>query len=320
MTPMLRILTGTALAGGILAAAGCASPEASALAPPPEPRAVLVRAGYRAAGSSAEAPASWRHLILMSPVSAPDGLAERALDEVLAALERAPPPGDRPVAVRTYEIALADGEPGFLVIEDAGRGLPLTAIASGAERETAFAAPALAGLLRSESFWALRASMTPPLRPLEWSHAALAGFLDSVPSGVDAKSLRAELLSALRANPGHSYLAEVLIEKAAAFPPEELEPLLAEEALAPKLLALTGRASRGDARALEEILTLSLEHFGNGALFERSLRTLFPQAANPGLHARHSGSGPARGSFIEAVRAGLRGASHDEREGWALER
>jgi hypothetical protein len=317
---MLRVRRGTALAAGILAVAGCAAPEAPAPEAPRGDRAVVVRAGYRAAGSSAEDPASWRHLLLEAPVITPEGLAEHAVDEVVRALRGALPSGPRPRAVRSYEIALRDGDPGLIVIEDPGGRLPLTAIASLRGKEVAASAPALAGFLRRESFDALRDSMTPPRRPLEWSHAALAGFLDSLPFQVDAKPLRAELLSALLANPGPTHLAEALIERASSFPPEELEPLLAEEALAPKLLALTGKASRGDARALEEILTLSLEHFGSGSLFERSLRTLFPRTTNPGLHARHSGSGPARGSFIEAVRAGARAASYDEREGWALER
>ena len=320
---MLRVRTGTALAGGILAVAGCAAPEAPAPEAPREPRAVVVRAGYRAAGSSAAAPSSWRHLLLELPVDAAEGGAARDLDRVLSAIEDARPLDPGAVPVRSYEIALRDREPELIVIEDAGVRRPLTAIArmGGKETRAAVEAPALADILGRESFKALRASLSPPLRPLEWSHAALAGFLDSLPPGAaDPKTLRTELLSALLANPGPSYLAEVLIEKAAAFPPGELERLLGEEALAPKLLALTGKAARGDARALEEILTLSLEHFGSGALFERSLRTLFPQGTNPGLHARHSGSGPARGGFIEAVRAGARGASYDQREGWALER
>jgi len=252
-------------------------------------------------------------------LSTPKGLAEQGLDEVIRALQAEPLPGPRPGAVRSYEIALLDDNENLIVVEDAGDRLPLTALAASG-KEATFMAPALTGFLRREAFEALLASMTPPRRPLEWSQAALAGYLDSVPSGVDAMALRAELLAALRADPGPSYLAEVLIEKAAAFTPEDLEPLLREEALAPKLLALTGKAARGDARALEEILTLSLEHFGSGALFERSLRTLFPQTTNQGLHARHPGSGPGRGSFVEAVRSGLRGASFDEREGWALER
>jgi len=281
---------------------------------------MVIRVGFRAAGSNAAAPASWRHLPLESLVRT-SGTEAEALDRVISMLGSEPPRDSWP-ALRSYEIALRSGGSELLVIEDAGGGLPFTAMATvdGKSVSAGVKGSALTELLRKESYEALRASMRSPLRPLEWSHAALAGFLDSVPSGIDAKALRAELLSALLANPEPSYFAEVLVEKAAAFPPDELEPLLAEEALAPKLLALTGKASRGDARALEEILTLSLEHFGSGALFERSLRTLFPQATNPGLHARHSGSGPARGSFIEAVRAGARGASHDEREGWALER
>jgi hypothetical protein len=310
--------TRTAFAIGILAMAGCAGTETPASGEPKAPRDTVVRVGFRAAGSSAEAPASWRHLLL--DVSVPGEFVGSALSHLLTALRKAPPPGPRPAAVRSYEIALPGGDPDLIVIEDPGARLPLTAIASPGGKEAAVDAPGFAAFLRREALDALRASMTPPRRPLEWSHAALAGFADSVLPGVDARALRAEVLSALLADPGSTHLAEALIERAASFPPAELEPLLGEEALAPQLLALTGQASRGDAKALEEILTLSLEHFGGGSLFERSLRTLFPKDSNPGLHARHAAAGPRRGSFVEAVRAGLRGASFDEREGWALER
>src|SRR5688572_1903386 len=158
------------LPAAILALASCESPPEHFVPIPPErARAVVVRVGFRAAGSNAATPTSWRHLPLESLVRTSGPEAE-ALDRVISMLGSEPPRNSWP-ALRSYEIALRAGEPELLVIEDAGGGLPFTAMANadGKSVRAGVRGSVLTELLRKESYEALRASMTPPLRPLEWS-------------------------------------------------------------------------------------------------------------------------------------------------------
>lgn len=299
------------------------------------PDYVLVGCAY-SAGEGLEG-----HLVLDVPLASAGEPALGDLASILAALEasRARPEPPRPAAAPSrnrpflrYELAVSARWILDLFVDDAGEAdavLGVTAAGADVGLGTDFAAPALAGFLRSEAFRALRGAMARPRVAAPWHHGALARFalLDPaaasfLPAGPDSRRrLLLEVVESLRRAPDPEPIAVALLPGLGFLGPEDLAPLANRDEASLRVLALAARARAGDRAALGEILRLSLEFFGRERLFAASLSALFPPARNPGLSKRHPA--PARSSreanaFLSEIRSAAPSATFSP-GGWSVE-
>lgn len=296
---------------------------------------VLVGCAY-SAGEGLEG-----HLVLHAPLAAAGEPALEDLASILAALEASrarpeSPPSEaapsRSTAFLRYELAVSTGWVLDLFVDDPGEAdavLGATAAGADVELRADFAAPALAGFLRSEAFRALRGAMARPRVAAPWHHGALARFalLDPAAAGFLAtgpdsrRRLLLEVVEFLRHARDPEPLAMALFPGLGLLRPEDLAPVANCEDASLRVLALAAEARAGDRAALAEILRLSLEFFGRERLFAASLSALFPPARNPGLSKRHPA--PARSSreasaFLSEIRSGAPSATFSP-AGWSVE-
>lgn len=268
--------------------------------------------------------------------------ARRDLGRVLAEVERlrgsAPGAGGRadpagPEAaeqpLRVYELVVRARWILDLELSDDSSGeVGARALPDGREVRTRVPAPDLLAHLRQVSFQALREAMTRPRRARPWNFVALADYLrldvrsrGSFLEEEDRDALRREILAALGSLPERERLAVALIPRVRLFSRTELEPLEAEENIALRVLALTHKAIEGERKALDEILTLSLEYFARARVFAAALGEILPVAVNADLYRRYPDfrtSEVQSLGLIQEVRGRFAQASHEEGVGWVL--
>jgi hypothetical protein len=291
---------------------------------------LLLELGYRLGGST-------REILVSEPLAGAPPTVQADVAIVLVDVEKAagasagegkgsPPAAGEP-PVWTYRLGVRERWIADLDLSSGSAIGPLMVVArlNGRETRTEADAPALARWLRMRSLQSLRAVMARPRSVKAWHLAALVAFLGAVPPEAlapgGAAGLRREILDGLRASSDPRPIAEALIEKAPFLPEEELRSLGHGEDVSVRLLVLTRAAWGGRPDALKEILTLALEYHDEVLLFQESLRTLFPAARSPQLHAKHppSDDKARAAAFIREVHEGLSRAQPLEGGGWRLE-
>jgi hypothetical protein len=269
--------------------------------------------------------------------------ARRDLGRVLAAVERlrqrAPAVAERPDAgdvvptaeppLRVYELVVRTRWILDLELTDDSSGeVDVRACPGGREIRSRVPAPDLLEHLRSVSFQALREAMTRPRRARSWHVVALADYLRldahssrSFLEEGEREPLRREILVALESHPERGRLARALIPRVQLFSETELEALDTVDDISLRVLALTLKAIEGERKALDEILTLSLEYFGRARVFAASLGEILPAATNTELYRRYPEfrtSEVQSLALIQEVRGRFAQASYEEGVGWVL--
>lgn len=259
-----------------------------------EARAGTFRAGEDRAAEDRPPPRAWT-LAVASGWIADLEVAEAAAPRDAASPAMAPPAMARPAMARPLDVtARIDRKP---LRVDAP-------------------APSLLSFLRERTVDALERAATRPRIAEDWHLAAIAGLV-ALPGAETAGFLppprREELLGRILArlrDPSEARDPEPLVEAvlpiADIFDGRDLAPLAARGPVSLRLLGLAATAASGDAAALREILTLSLEYFGKERLFASALLSIFPDRWNPELRDLYpeAGASPvASAGLLQEVRA-----------------
>ncbi len=232
-----------------------------------------------------------------------------------AELVRAPSK-PKSTSVLTYEAIVGAGQENVLILDD---GAPSSERPPGAKQLS----HALHGFLRGLALNALRASMKPPRRVLDWHALALAKCLElgEYQPYFVGKDDFAWLTTKLDESPNLTPVAAAVYQLVPWTEEGLTRRFATDDRIALRLVPLVRAARLGDRLALAEIFRLSLEYHSALPVFAAAAQALFPGTLNQQLYRERPPGldGPACAEFLNAIGTRLRDARHDEGlRAWSL--